>query len=39
MAHKVQKIFEWFKQFNKIDIKTRLLAKPPSMYGYHKRIK
>ena len=23
MAHKVQKIFEWFKQFNKIDIKIQ----------------
>lgn len=23
MAHKVQKIFEWFKQFNKIDIKIK----------------
>lgn len=25
-------------KLNKIDIKTRLLAKPPSMFGYHKRI-
>ena len=25
-------------KLNEIDIKTRLLAKPPSMYGYHKLI-
>ena len=25
-------------KLNKIDIKTRLLAKPPSMYGYHNLI-